>query len=132
MFGLLIDSINSSRLFAGIMMLLLNVGSRFVIEDISKTQQEWFSNQLMRRIVIFAICFMATKDIVTSVILTGGFIIFTQGILAEDNPLSVLPKGRPEQPAKAPAFGFVRTAIPGLPPVQNAADDQNAPVIFTT
>jgi hypothetical protein len=132
MFGFLVDSINNSRLFAGIMMLLLNVGSRFVIEDISKTQQEWFSNQLMRRIVIFAICFMATKDIVTSVVLTGGFIIFTQGILAEDNPLSVLPKGRAEQPTKAPAFGFVRTAIPGLPPVQNSADDQTAPIMFTT
>lgn len=132
MFGLLIDSINSSRLFAGIMVLLLNVGSRFVIEDISKTQQEWFSNQLMRRVVIFAICFMATKDIVTSVILTGGFIVFTQGILSEDSPLSVLPKGKVEQPAKMPAFGFVRTAIPGLPPVQNAADDRTAPVMFTT
>jgi hypothetical protein len=114
------------------MMLLLNVGSRFVIDDISKTQQEWFSNQLMRRLVIFAICFMATRDIVTSVVLTGGFIIFTQGILSEDNPMSVLPKGRIEKPVQAPAFGFVRTAIPGLPPVQNPATDETIPVIFTT
>jgi hypothetical protein len=132
MLGFVIESINSSPLFAGIMVLLLNVGSRFVIEDISKTQQEWFSNQLMRRLVIFAICFMATKDIVVSITLTGGFIVFTHGILAEDSPLSVLPKGRVDQPARAPAFGFVRTAIPGLPPVQNPASDQTAPVIFTT
>ena len=132
MLGFVIESINSSPLFAGIMMLLLNVGSRFVIEDISKTQQEWFSNQLMRRLVIFAICFMATKDIVTSVILTGGFIVFTQGIFAEDNPLSVLPKGRADTPVQSPAFAFLRTATPGLPPVQNPASDQTAPVIFTT
>jgi hypothetical protein len=130
MLGLVIDSINSSRLFAGMMMLLLNVGSRFVIEDISKTQQDWFSNQLMRRLVIFAICFVATRDIITSVILTAGFIVFTQGLLAEDNPMSVLPKGRPVE--QAPAFAFLRTAIPGLPPVQNPASDQTSPVIFTT
>lgn len=109
-------------------MLLLNIGSRFVIEDISKSQEEWFSNQVLRRLVIFAICFIATRDVVTSVVLTAGFIIFTSGIMASDShPMSVLPKMSNSGP-----FGNVRTYIPGLSPVANPAHDDKAPVIFTS
>lgn len=133
MLDLLIESVNGSRLFAGIMMLLLNVGSRFVIQDISKTQEEWFSNQLLRRLVIFAICFVGTRDLVTSVVLTAGFIIFTSGLFGDKHPMSVLPKtaSLPNDPGSP--FGLLRVqTIPGLPPVQNTADDRSSPVIFTT
>lgn len=136
MLEFLIDSINGSRLFAGVMMLLLNVGSKFVLEDISKTQEEWFSNQLLRRLVIFAICFVATRDVVTSIILTAGFIIFTSGLAGKgDHPMRILPKSSsvaPRTPHDSP-FGMLRVqSIPGLPPVQNTADDRISPVIFTT
>ena len=132
MFLEVIESVNTSRLFVGLMMLLLNIGSRFVMEDLSKSQEEWFNNQILRRLVIFAICFVATRDIITSVILAAGFIIFTEGISNRDgHPLSVLPKRA--TPAKAgDPFGFLRVSIPGLPAVQNPAVDTNLPGIFTT
>jgi hypothetical protein len=126
-FGL-IESVNGSRLFAGIMMLLLNIGSKHIVQDISKTQEEWFNNQLLRRLVIFAICFVTTRDVITSVILTGGFIVFTSGLFADKSPISLLPKTGTSDP-----FGFIRTlSTPGLPPVQNSADDRKTELLFTT
>ena len=134
MLDLLVESINGSRLFVGMMMLLLNVGSRFVIQDISKTQEEWFNNQLLRRLVIFAICFVGTRDLVTSIILTAGFIIFTSGLFSDKHPMSVLPRiASPSSSDPGSPFGLLRVqTIPGLPPVQNTADDRSSPVIFTT
>lgn len=134
MIDFLIQSANTSRLFAGIMMLVLNIGSRFVMEDISKTHAEWFNNELLRQLVIFAICFVATRDVVVSLLLTSAFIIFTFGLFSIKSPMSIVPHRKPVLPP-APhgdPFGYLRIATPGLPPVLNPADNQTDPPIFTT
>lgn len=134
MLEFLIQSANTSRLFAGIMMLVLNIGSRFVMEDISKTHAEWFNNELLRQLVIFAICFVATRDVVTSLLLTSAFIIFTFGLFSIKSPMSIMKPHKPvlPSPPHGDPFGYLRISTPGLPPVLNPADNQNDPPIFTT
>ena len=72
--------LNTNTMFAGIMMLLLNVGSRFIIHEFSDDDKEYRQNILIRRICIFAVCFVGTKDVLTSIILTAGFIIISSGL----------------------------------------------------
>jgi len=72
--------LNQSTMFAGIMMLLLNVGSRYIIHEFSSDDKEYRENILLRRICIFAVCFVGTKDILTSFILTAGFVILAGGL----------------------------------------------------
>jgi len=72
--------LNSNTMFAGIMMLVLNVGSRFIVHELSSDEAEYSQNILLRRITIFAVCFVGTKDILTSIILTSGFVILAQGL----------------------------------------------------
>jgi hypothetical protein len=72
--------LNQNTFFAGIMMLLLNVGSRYIVHEFSTDEQEYSENILLRRICIFAVCFVGTKDIVTSIILTAGFVILATGL----------------------------------------------------
>ena len=72
--------INSSTLFAGIMLLILNVGGRFIIHEIEGTDAEYKSNIFLRRLAVFAVCFVGTKDFVTSVILTAAFVTLSAGI----------------------------------------------------
>jgi len=72
--------LNQNNLFAGIMMLLLNVGSRYIVHEFSDDDKEYRENILIRRICIFAVCFVGTKDVYTSIILTAGFIIITGGL----------------------------------------------------
>jgi hypothetical protein len=72
--------LNTNTMFAGIMMLLLNVGSRFITHEFSDDDKEYRQNILIRRICIFAVCFIGTKDVLTSIILTAGFIIISSGL----------------------------------------------------
>jgi hypothetical protein len=72
--------LNQNTFFAGMMMLLLNVGSRYIVDEFSTDEKEYSNNILLRRICIFAVCFVGTKDVVTSLILTAAFVILASGI----------------------------------------------------
>lgn len=70
------------------MMLLLNVGSRFITHELSHDDKEYSQNILLRRLTIFAVCFVGTRDIVTSVLLTAAFVIVAGGIFRGKGPFS--------------------------------------------
>jgi hypothetical protein len=76
---MLMDALNNSKLFAGIMMLVLNLGARHLVDEISTSQEEYSRNLMMRRFAIFAVCFIATRDILISILLTAGFVILATG-----------------------------------------------------
>ena len=70
-----INKLNQSKLFAGILMILMNLGSKYIALELSETQEEFLSNIVIRRIVIFVVAFIATRDIIISLVLTGVFIL---------------------------------------------------------
>jgi hypothetical protein len=80
--------LNTSTVFSGIMLLLLNVGSRFIVHELSHDDNEYSQNLLLRRLAIFAVCFVGTKDLVISVILTAAFVILCAGLFRGKGPFS--------------------------------------------
>ncbi len=72
--------LNDNKFFLGIMLLLLNVGSRHLVDEFSVNPEEYSQNLTLRRLAIFAVCFVGTRDIVTSILLTAGFVILAQGV----------------------------------------------------
>ena len=60
----LMNSVNTSPYFIGLMMLLLNLGGRFLALEISKDQEKFLSQPAIRRFFLFAILFVATRNIV--------------------------------------------------------------------
>ena len=86
------DVLNNSKLFAGIIMILLNIGSKYIVMELSDTHEEFFNNVIIRRIIVFTVVFTATRDIITSLILTGVFILLVSGLFNEDSKFSVLKK----------------------------------------
>ena len=87
-----INNLNTSKLFAGIVMILLNVGSKYVTLDISKTQESFLSNTIIRRLLVFTIVFTATRDLVISILLTAAFVILVSGMFNENSKMCILPK----------------------------------------
>ncbi len=77
----MIDRVVSSPFFIGVMMLLLNVGSRYITHEFSDNDEEYSQNILLRRLAIFAVCFVGTRDILVSIILTAAFVILSAGFL---------------------------------------------------
>ena len=76
----MLDVLNNHKLFLGIMLILVNVGSRHFIDELSEDPKVYQRNLLLRRIAIFAVCFVGTRDLVYSLLLTAGFIIIAQGM----------------------------------------------------
>ena len=83
-----INAIGTSPFFIGVMMLLLNVGSRFITHELSHDDEEYSKNILLRRMAIFAACFVGTRDIVTSVLLTAAFVVIAGGLFRGKGPFS--------------------------------------------
>ena len=76
--------LESSPFFAGIMMLVLNIGSRYITHEYSDDDEEYRQNILLRRIAIFAACFVGTRSVITSILLTAGFVILAQGVSSKN------------------------------------------------
>ena len=83
-----VSYLNTSTVFGGIMLLLLNVGSRFIVHELSHDDKEYSQNLILRRLAIFAVCFVGTKDMVISLILTAAFVVLSAGLFRGKGPFS--------------------------------------------
>lgn len=89
-----INSLNKSKIFAGVMMLLLNVGGRQISKELSFIQENILEHKVVRRLFIFVAVFIATKDIKISLIVTVAFIILVTGLFNEESNYCILPKDK--------------------------------------
>ena len=85
-------TINNSKLFAGIMMLVLNISSKYITFSFSKSQEEFIKNSIAREILIFAIVWMATRDIYISILMTAAFVVLADYVFNENSKLCLLPE----------------------------------------
>lgn len=85
------QGINNSPYLAGITMLLLNIGSKYVEFGFSKTQEEALRAGLARELILFSMVFMATKDIYISILMVAGFIILTDYLFNHNSKFCVIP-----------------------------------------
>jgi hypothetical protein len=83
-----LNAIGNSPFVIGIMMLLMNIGSRFIVHEFSSNEEEYTQNVMLRRITIFTVCFVATKDIVVSVVLTAAFVVLAGGLFRGKSSIS--------------------------------------------
>ena len=61
-----LDRLSENKIFIGLIMIMVNIGARFIIEELSDEQRAFIKNKYVRKVVIF-LFFMATRDIVTQV-----------------------------------------------------------------
>ena len=88
-----LKEISTNKYFFGVIMIIINFGSRFIIEELTPNQINFLrSNKIVRRIIIFSIFFMATRDILASCILTIIFIILITSIFKDGNNGEKYPK----------------------------------------
>ena len=83
--------LNNNKFFAGIIMILLNIGSKFIIVEFSKSTQEYMKYTVCKQILVFAMAWMGTRDIYTSLGLTAMFTILSEYLFNEESQLCVVP-----------------------------------------
>ena len=83
--------VNNSPIIAGTAMLFLNIGSRYIDIGLSKAQENAIKGSIAREALIFSIVFVATKNILLSVIITFVFFILTEYIFNEKSKFCAAP-----------------------------------------
>jgi hypothetical protein len=86
-----LNVLNNSKYFTAIMMLLMNLGARYISLELSQFHEEILSNTIVRRVLVFTIVFAATRDIKVSLVSTAVFVILVTGIFNEDSKYCILP-----------------------------------------
>ena len=86
-----IMSLNSSKFFAGIVMILLNVGSKFISIQFSKSTEEYLKMSVSKQLLVFSMAWMGTRDIYTALGLTAVFVVLSDHLFNEESPLCIVP-----------------------------------------
>ena len=86
-----ISSLNTNKFFTGIIILTLNITSKYVTMGFSTTQEEYLKYTLGRQILVFAIVWMGTRDIVIALLLTIVFFLFADYLFNDKSMYCVIP-----------------------------------------
>ena len=82
-----LSDLNENKIFVGSVVLLVTFGGRFILGELNEEQKERLTkDKLLRRLIIFGVCFMATRDIVISLIITIAFVLFISELFVSDDP----------------------------------------------
>ena len=84
--------LNNSKFFAGVVMILLNIGSKFISIQFSRSTEEYLKLNITKQILVFAMAWMGTRDIYTALILTAVFTVLSDHLFNEESPYCVVPK----------------------------------------
>ena len=77
-------------------MLIMNIGSKYVSIELSDSQEKYLKYNLGRQLLIFAILWMGTRDIVIALVLTCIFILFADYLFNENSKYCLLPESYKE------------------------------------
>jgi hypothetical protein len=77
--------INENKYFIGFTVILLNIGARFIIDELDDDARSMINDSMVRRFFVFCSFFMATRDIIISITLTIVFVIIVNEFLGHEN-----------------------------------------------
>ena len=95
-----ITSVNSNPYFIGFMMLLLNLGGRHLATGLTPEQDKFFQHPWFRRLLIFVIFFVGTRNIISSFFLTIIFILLLGYLFNDQSQLYLFNPNIPDQKKK--------------------------------
>jgi hypothetical protein len=87
-----IVSLNNSKFFAGLMIILLNIASKFAHFKLSKSMESYLKFTFSRLILVFAIAWVGTRDIYTALIICLIFTLCMDFLFNEESRFCCLPE----------------------------------------
>lgn len=87
----LVKHINDNKFILAIMMMFLNISSKYIDFGFSKTQEHALRNSIAREILVFTVMFVGTRDIIIATIVTFIFFVSKEYLLNEDSNFCLIP-----------------------------------------
>ena len=110
-----IQNINGSKIFAGLIVVTLNIASKFVTIKLSKSIESYLKHTFSRDILIFCIVWMGSREIYIAFFVTLVFIFFMDFLFNEDSAYCILPES-----FKDYHIGLLEDNEPSQEEIQNA------------
>ena len=87
-----INSLNTNMFFAGIMMLTLNIGSRYIQLNLSPSAESYLKYAITKEFLVFTIAWMGTRNIYVALTLTAAFVVLADYGLNDKSNFCILPE----------------------------------------
>jgi hypothetical protein len=87
---------NTNPYFIGIMMLVLNLGGRFISLEVTKKQEQFLQLPWVRRLLIFTVLFVATRNIWVAFWTTVAVVLLLGYLFNENSALCIFGQGGKE------------------------------------
>ncbi len=87
-----IRRINDSKIFAGLMIITLNIASRFVTIKLSKSMESYLKYTFSKYLLVFTIAWMGTRDVYIALSIVFIFVIIVDYLLDDDSMFCILPE----------------------------------------
>ncbi len=120
-FDSVLNTLNTSPYFIGSMMLMMNLGARFLSLEVTKGQEAFLSHPWVRRSLIFVVFFMGTRSVWVAFWMALIVILLLGYLFNENSALCLFKAGLPGS-ACSEGFADNKEAPPlqpGLTPEEN-------------
>ena len=86
------NDICNNKFLIGIIMILINIGARFIVNELNEDQLKIVNSTNVRRIMIYLVVFMATRDIFITIIIGTITILIIKEYFNNENDNSLIKK----------------------------------------
>lgn len=124
-----VSYLNGSKIFAGIMIIILQISSRFFTIRLSKTMESYLKHTFSRQVLIFAIAWMGTRDIYIAFGITILFTFAMDCLLNEECRYCILPESFKDYHIKLADEdddNDITNNIPGMPPKPTSSSNTSS------
>ena len=83
--------LNGNKYILGLMILLINLGARYIGNEVSDFMHKVLNHKFARRFLIFLVLWMGTRDLVVAGVITITFIVLVNTIFNENSDFCILP-----------------------------------------
>lgn len=87
-----IHKLNRSKYFLGFFIVFLNLSSKFITIRMNDYHERLLRDTVGRELMIFGICFVGTRDIITALIMSSVFIVLNDYLFNEKSAFCIIPK----------------------------------------
>ena len=83
--------LNNSLFFAGVVMIMLNIGSRYIELKLDPSTENFLKTALSKELLVFSVCWMGTRDLIIALVLTAVFVVLADYGLNANSQCCIMP-----------------------------------------
>jgi hypothetical protein len=91
-FKYVVYRLNNSLFFAGVVMIMLNIGSRYIELKLDPSTENFLKTALSKELLVFSVCWMGTRDLIVALVLTAVFVVLADYGLNANSTCCIMPQ----------------------------------------